>query len=84
MAAYALPVCGHGNTGSCPHDWLCQVRLRSNTVPGFTAKPDAWQTHSVYACDANVDSWRRQVAPRMRRRGYETRVVPAESFCHAS
>jgi hypothetical protein len=60
--------CSHGNSSSCPNDFLCQMRLGGERY-------GTWETHSVYACDANVDSWRRQIAPVLRKRNYEIRVV---------
>ena len=60
--------CKHGYEGSCPCDSICQMRLGGEQF-------GEWQTHSVYACDADVESWRRQVAPVLRRRNYETRVI---------
>lgn len=62
--------CPHGHSGSCPHDQLAQVRLRGS------GPSDPWETRMVAACDAgSVSAWRSQVAPRLRRQGYETRVV---------
>jgi hypothetical protein len=67
-------ICSHGNSGSCSEDYLCQIRLR-NPSWAPDAPHDPWQTHSIYACDADVDSWRNQVGPVVRKRGYETRVI---------
>lgn len=60
--------CSHGNVNSCPEDRLCQMRLGGE-------RHGTWETHSVFACDANIASWRSQVAPVLRRRNYETRII---------
>jgi hypothetical protein len=67
---YQGRTCSHGNQSSCPEDRLCQVRLGGEQW-------GSWETRTVVACDSlsGVDSWRAQVAPRYRRRNYETRVI---------
>lgn len=62
-------ICQHGNRRTCPEDQVCQVRLKGGTDAA------EWETHTVLACDASPAAWRSQVAPVLRRRGYETRVV---------
>lgn len=57
--------------GYCPENRLCQRRLKSTT-----GEPGRWETMDLVACwSQGDDTWRRQVAPRQRRKGYETRVV---------
>ena len=63
-------VCAHGNSDSCPHDFLCQARLKGNA-----RHVGEWETHTVIACDHSPESWRAQVGPVLRARNYETRVV---------
>lgn len=70
MSGYKPHVCEHGNTSSCPQDFLCQMRLGG-------ARYGTWQTHTVVACDSSPDAWRTQVAPVLRKRNYETRVIRA-------
>lgn len=70
MTATTQARCGHegATAGSCPQDRLCQIRLGGE-------RWGTWETVAVVACDGNWQAWQRQVAPRKRRQGYETRVI---------
>ncbi len=55
--------------------WLCQIRLKAHTC-----EPGEWRTMDYCSTEKGVEAWRKQVAPRKRKQGYETRVItePAE------
>lgn len=73
---YKQPIttCAHGNTGSCPHDYLTQIRLR-NPSWDTTPNTDPWQTVMISACDHPPTTWHSQVANLKRRQGYQVRTI---------
>lgn len=69
-AIVEAPRCAHEGArwGSCPQDFLCQVRLGGE-------RWGSWETVTVSSCEHPPHAWRSQVGPVWRRRGYETRVI---------
>lgn len=49
--------------------YYCQIRLKAHSC-----EPGPWRTMES-ATRKGAEAWRKQVAPRKRKQGYETRVV---------